>query len=166
MIDAVPRSLEGSERLDLQIRSVEELAHECARFHDYPFHLERQSFDDVQRVWTASFVRRNSDPARVTSRGSWLLNVVEFPLIDSEIAIHNVLEAEIQDRSQIGIYTLRRVHAIASGCRFEFHQDCDIYINVAGPFTAELRDVGEVRGARGRIISVGFMAFGVGITGQ
>jgi len=150
-------------RLNLQIGSVEELAHECDRFHDYPFHLEGQSFDAVQHLWTGSFIHGNSDPARVTSRGSWLFKVVEFPLIASQIAIHNVSEAEIQDRSQLGIYTLRRVHRTASGCRFEFHQDCDIYIELDGPFRAELRDVGELMDVRGRIISVGFVDFGVGL---
>jgi hypothetical protein len=55
------------------------------------------------------------------------------------------------------------VHPTASGCRFEFHQDCDIYIEVDDPFRAELRDVGELMDVRGRIISVGFVDFGVGL---
>jgi hypothetical protein len=149
--------------LNLEIWSVDQLAHECDRFHDYPFHLEGQSFDGGQRIWTGSFLRGISAPARVTSRGSWMVRVVEFPLAASQITIHNVSEAEIQDRSQVGIYTLRRVHPTASGCRFEFHQDCDIYIEVDGAFRAELRDVGELTDVRGRIISVGFVDFGVGL---
>lgn len=150
-------------RLNLQIRSVEQLAHECGRFHDYPLHLEGLSVDAGQRIWTGSFIRGNADPARVTSRGSWVFRVVEFPLIASQITIHNVSEAEIQDRSLVGIYTLRRVHPTAWGCRFEFHQDCDIDIHIDGPFRAELRDLGELTDVRGRITSVGFVDFGVGI---
>jgi hypothetical protein len=149
--------------LNLHIWSVEQLAHECGRFHDYPFHLEGQSVDGAQRIWTGSFIRGTSDPARVTSRGSWVVRVAEFPLIASQITIHDVSEAEIQDRSLVGSYTLRRVHPTASGCRFEFHQDCDIYIEVDGAFRAELQDVGELRDVRGRIISVGFVDFGVRI---
>ena len=69
---------------NLRIWSVEQLAHECGRFHGYPFHLEGQSFDGVQHLWTGSFIRGGSDPARVTSRGPWVFKVVEFPLIASQ----------------------------------------------------------------------------------
>jgi hypothetical protein len=54
---------------------------------------------------------------------------------------------------EIGRYTLRRVHPTTLGCRFEFHQDCDIYIELDGPFRAELRDVGELMAVRGRMAS-------------
>ena len=81
----------------------------------------------------------------------------------SRITIRNVASAEIQDRAQIGVYTFRQVHRTASGCRCEFHQDCDIDIEVNGPFLAELRDVRELTGMRGRITSVGFVDFGIAI---
>jgi hypothetical protein len=152
-----------SELLNLRITSVNQLAGECGRFHGFPFDLEGQSFDSARRTWTGHFVRGNDDPARVTIRGSWFFNVTDFPLFASTITIHNVAEAEIQDRAQIGVYTFRQVHPTAAGCRFEFHQDCDIYIAVDGPFLAEICDVGELPGLRGRITSVGFVDFGVAI---
>lgn len=152
-----------SELLPLRITSVEQLAAECARFHDFPFDLEAQSVDAVGRTWTGTFMHGTADPARITRRGPWLFRVTEFPVFACEITIHNVAEAEVQDRSQIGIFSFREVHRTASGCRFEFHQDCDIYIHTDGPFLAELRDVEELRGVRGRIISVGFVDFGVSI---
>jgi hypothetical protein len=40
----------------MKMGSVEELAHECGRFHDYPFHLEGQSLDAVQRIILVGFV--------------------------------------------------------------------------------------------------------------
>ena len=153
----------GDELLNLRVSSVEQLAAECARFHDFPFDIEAQSFDSARRVWTGTFVHGTGDPARVTRRGPWLFRVTEFPVFACAITIHNVLEAEVQDRSQIGVFSFRQVHQTASGCRFEFHQDCDIYIHVDGPFVAELRDVEELTGVRGRIISVGFVDFGVGL---
>lgn len=151
-----------SELLNLRISSVDQLAIACARFHDCPFDLAAQSFDSEQHTWTGDFVRASSDPTRIVrTRRALLLKVTEFPLIASRIVIHNVVEAEIQDRAQIGTYTFRQVHRTDSGCCFEFHQDCDIYIDVSGPFVAELRDVGELADVRGRITSVGFMDFGI-----
>jgi hypothetical protein len=153
-----------SELLNLKMSSVEELADECARFHDFPFDLEAQSFDSIQHTWTGTFVRRTSDPTRiVTSRRSLFVKVTEFPLFASRITIRNVSDAEIQDRAQIGIYTFRQVNRTASGCRFEFDQDCDISIDVNGPFLAELCDVRELAELRGRITSVGFVDFGIDI---
>lgn len=152
-----------SELLPLRITSVEQLAAECARVHDFPFDLEAQSVDAVRRTWTGTFMHGTGDPARITRRGPWWFRVTEFPVFACEITIHNVAEAEVQDRSQIGIFSFRQVHRTASGCRFEFHQDCDIYIHVDGPFEAEARDVEELTGVRGRIISVGFVDFGVSI---
>jgi len=152
-----------SELLNLRISSVEQLADACGRFHGFPFDLEAQSFDSARRTWTGNFVRGNDDPARVTTRGSWFFNITDFPLFASTITIHNVAEAEIQDRAQIGVYTFRHVHRTASGCRFEFQQDCDLYVTVDGPFLAELCDVRELPGLRGRITSVGFVDFGVAI---
>lgn len=152
-----------SELLPLRITSVEQLAAECARFHDFPFDLEAQSVDAAGRTWTGTFMHGTADPARIIRRGPWLFRVTEFPVFACEITIHNVAEAEVQDRSQIGIFSFRQVHRTASGCRFEFHQDCDIYIHTDGPFLAELRDVEELTGVRGRIISVGFVDFGVSI---
>lgn len=152
-----------SEPLNLQFSSVEQLAAACRRFHDFPFDLEEQSFDSARRTWTGNFIRGADDPDRVRSRGSWFFRVTDFPVLACAITIHNVAEAEIQDRAQIGVYSFRQVHRTESGCRFEFHQDCDIYIDVDGPFVAELRDVGELTDLRGRIISVGFVDFGVAI---
>jgi hypothetical protein len=153
-----------SELLNLKISTVEELAHECVRFHDFPFDLEAQSFDSLQHTWTGTFVRRTSDPTRiVTSRPSLFVKVTEFPLVASRVTIRNVAEAEIQDRAQIGTYTFRQVHPTAFGCRFEFHQDCDISIDVDGPFLAEVCDVRELAELRGRVVSVGFVDFGIDV---
>ena len=153
-----------SELLNLKIFSVDELAHECVRFHDFPVDLEAQTFDSAQHTWTGTFVRGTSDPTRiVTSRRSVFVKVTQFPLFASRITIYNVSDAEIQDRAQIGFYTFRQVCQTASGCRFEFHQDCDISIDVDGPFLAELCDVRELAELRGRITSVGFVDFGIDI---
>lgn len=153
-----------SELLNLEISSVEQLAAEARRFHGFPFDLEGQSFDSAQRTWTGNFVRATSDRSRMTIRGSWFIRVTEFPLVASQIVIRNVSEAEIQDRAQIRTHTFRQVHRTDSGCRLELHQDCDIYIDVDGPFVAEVRDVRELTGLRGRMTSVGFMDFGIGIS--
>ena len=153
-----------SELLNLTISSVEELADACARFHDFPVDLEAQSFDSAQHTWTGTFLRRTSDPTRiVTSRRSLFVKITEFPLFASRITIRNVSEAEIQDRAQIGLYTFRQVNRTASGCRFEFHQDCDISIDLDGPFLAEVCDVRELAELRGRVISVGFVDFGIDV---
>jgi hypothetical protein len=151
-----------SELLHFTISSVGQLADECGRFHDFPFDLEAQRFDSAQQTWTGSFIRAASDPRRiVTTRWAWFVKVMDFPLIASEILIRNVTEVEIQDRAQIGTYTLRQVHPTASGCRFEFHQDCDICVHVNGPLVAEFRDIRELADARGRIIAVGPADFGI-----
>ena len=152
-----------SELLHLRVSSVEQLADACQRFRGFPFYLDGQSFDSAERTWTGQFVRGNDDPARVTTRGSWFFNVTDFPLFATTITIHNVAEAEIQDRAQLGVYTFHEVHRTGSGCRFEFRQDCDLYIAVDGPFVAEVSDVRELTGLRGRITSVGFVDFGVAI---
>lgn len=148
--------------LNVRVSSVEELAQQCARFHDFPFELEAQSFDAAQRTWTGYFLRGTSDPARVvTTRRPWLVKVTEFPVFEVRVTVRNVVEAEIQDRAQIAWHTFRQVHRTADGCRFEFHQDCDIYLVVAGPFDAEIRDVRELADTCGRITSIGFVDFGI-----
>jgi len=152
----------SSDRLHLSLSTVEDLANECGRFHDFPFHLGAQSYDTAQRTWTGYFIRGSADPSRVvTTRRPWLVKVTEFPIIETAVAIRHVTEAEIQDRAQVGVYTFRQVHRTATGCRFEFHQDCDIYIDIDGPFEAEIRDVRELTRARGRITSLGFLDFGI-----
>ena len=148
--------------LNLRVWSVEELAAQCARFHGFPFELEAQAFDTARRTWTGYFLRGSSDPARVvTTRRPWLVTVTEFPVFEVRVTIHNVVDAEIQDRAQIGTYTFRHVHRTAAGCRFEFRQDCDIHIEVDGPFHAELSDVRELPETRGRITWFGFIDFGI-----
>ena len=150
----------GSELLHLGISSVDELAYQCGRFHDFPFDLEAQRFDSARQTWTGSFLR--GDAARiVTTRWAWVIRLTEFPLIECEVAVGNVSEVEVHDRAQIGTYTLRQVHRTASGCRFEFHQDCDICVHVSGPFVAEIRDVRELTDVRGRITAVGLVDFGI-----
>lgn len=151
-----------SELLHFTISSVGQLADECGRFHDFPFDLEAQRFDSARQTWTGSFIRATSDPARIaTTRWAWFIKVIDFPLLASEVVIRNVSEVEIQDRAQIGTYTLRHVHPTASGCRFEFHQDCDICVHVNGPFAAELHDIRELTDVRGRITSFGCVDFGI-----
>ncbi len=151
-----------SDVLNVRVSSVEELAAECARFHDFPFELEAQSFDAAQRTWTGYFLRGSSDPARVvTTRRPWLVKVTEFPVVEVRVTIHGVVNAEIQDRAQIGTYTFQQVQPTGAGCRFEFHQDCDIYIDVDGPFEARICDVRELTDTCGRIISLGFIDFGI-----
>jgi hypothetical protein len=156
--------LSMSELLSLTASTVEELADQCVRFHDFPFDLEAQSFDPVERTWTGNFIRGTRDPARVvTTRRSVFVKVTEFPIFATRITIHNVSEAEIQDRAQIGYYSFHQLHRTDYGCRFEFHQDCDIYITVDGAFVATLHDVAELTDMRGRITSVGFLDFGIEI---
>lgn len=146
----------------LDVSSVDELAYQCGRFHDFPFDLGAQRFDTARQTWTGRFLRASEDGARSEiTRWAWFVRVLEFPLIESEITIRNVVEVEIQDRAQIGTYTFRQVYRTASGCRFEFHQDCDICVHVNGPFAAELHDVGELADVRGRITSVGLVDFGI-----
>ena len=148
--------------LDVRVSSVEELATRCGRFHDFPFELDAQSFDPVQHTWTGYFLRGTNDPARiVTTRRPFLVTVTEFPVFEVRVTIRNVVDAEIQDRAQIAWHTFRQVHRTADGCRFELHQDCDIYLAVDGPFDAEIADVRELTDTRGRITSLGFIDFGV-----
>ena len=155
-------SLVLNDILNVRVSSVEELAQHCARFHDFPFELEDQSFDAAQRTWTGYFVRGTSDPARVvTTRRPWLVKVTEFPIFEVRVTVRNVVEAEIQDRAQIAWHTFRQVHRTADGCRFEFHQDCDIYLTVDGAFDAEICDVRELTDTCGRITSIGFIDFGI-----
>jgi hypothetical protein len=151
-----------ADRLNLRVTNVEDLARACARFHDFPFELEAQQFDAVSRTWTGYFLRGSDDPGRVVTR-RWLrlLKVVEFPVIQVRVTIRNVVEAEIQDRAQIGRYTFRQLHRTGAGCRFEFHQDCDIFIEVEGPLDADVRDVAELSGTHGSITSVGIVDFGI-----
>lgn len=148
--------------LNLRVSSVEGLADVCAHFHDYPFDVRAQHFDAESRTWIADFLRGSSDPDRVVTR-RWLgvFRVIEFPIVQVRVTIRNVIEAEIQDRAQIGYYTFRQVHRTPSGCRFEFHQDCDILVQVDGPFEADVRDVEEVAALQGRITSVGLVDFGI-----
>jgi hypothetical protein len=151
-----------TDELHVRVASVEELAEQCARFHDFPFELEAQSFDTARRTWTGHFLRGTTDPARVvTTRRPWLVKVTEFPVFEVRVTIRHVVDAEIQDRAQIGWYTFRQLHRTADGCRFEFHQDCDIYVAVDGPFDAEISDVRELTDTRGRITSIGFIDFGI-----
>jgi hypothetical protein len=148
--------------LHLDVSSVDQLAYQCGRFHDFPFDLEGQRFDGARQTWTGSFVRASGDAARmVTTRWAWIVRVTDFPLLECEVTIGNVAEVEIQDRAQIGRYTFRQVHRTASGCRFEFHQDCDICVHLDGPFVAQLRDMRELADIRGRITSVGLVDFGI-----
>ena len=91
-----------SELLNLKIFSVDELAHECARFHDFPVDLDAQTFDRAQHTWTGTFVRGTNDPTRiVTIRRSVFVKVTQFPLFASRITIYNVSDAEIQDRPRL-----------------------------------------------------------------
>lgn len=151
-----------ADRLNLRVRNVEELAIACARFHDFPFELEAQHFDAARRTWTGHFLRGSDDPARfVTTRWLGLFKVIQFPVIQVRVTIHSVVDAEIQDRAQIGCYTFRQVHRTSTGCRFEFHQDCDILIGVDGPLDAEICDVGEMTDAHGTITSLGPVDFGI-----
>jgi hypothetical protein len=160
MPDALGRMV--SDILQVRVSSVEGLADACAHFHDFPFELQAQHFDAGSRTWTAFFMRGSSDPARVTSR-RWLglVKVLEFPIVEVRVTIRNVIEAEIQDRAQIGAYTFHDVYRTSSGCRFEFHQDCDITIHVDGPFDADIRDVRELTDRHGRITSLGLLDFGI-----
>lgn len=152
----------SSDAVHVRATSVEELAAQCARFHDFPFELDAQSFDAAQRTWTGLFLRGSTDPARVvTTRRPWLVKVTEFPVFEVRVTIRHVVEAEIQDRAQIAWHTFRKVHRTPDGCRFEFHQDCDIYLTLDGAVDAEIADVGEVSGACGRITSIGFIDFGI-----
>jgi hypothetical protein len=151
--------------LNVRISSVEELAEQCTRFHDFPFELEGQVFDAAQRTWTGYFLRGTSDPARVvTTRRALIVKITEFPVFEVRVTVRNVVEAEIQDRAQIAWHTFRQVHRTEHGCRFEFHQDCDIYLAVDGPFDAEISDVGEAAGTCGRITSVGFIDCGIQVS--
>jgi hypothetical protein len=151
-----------TDALNVRVASVEDLAAQCTRFHDFPFELDAQSFDATQRIWTGSFLRGSNDPARVvTTRRPWLVKVTEFPVFEVRVTIRHVVDAEIQDRAQIGWHTLRQVHRTADGCRFELHQDCDIYLAVDGPFDAEIADVRELTDTYGRIVSLGFIDFGI-----
>ena len=144
--------------LNVRVSSVESLADLCALFHDFPFALDAQQFEPVSRTWTGYFLRGSSDPDRaVTTRWLWLFKVMKFPVVEVRVTIHNVVDAEIQDRAQIGTYTLRQVHRTTSGCCFEFHQDCDIYVDVDGPFEADVSDVGELSDTEGRVASFGFV---------
>ena len=152
----------GCSQLRLIVSSVEELARECGRFHDFPFELETQVYDAVRRTWTGHFLRGTDDRSRIiTTRRALIVTVTEFPVIETRVTIRNVLDTEIQDRAQIGSYTFRQVHRTSAGCRFEFHQDCDIYIDVDGPFEAEVCDLRELPDTSGRITSLGFMDFGI-----
>ena len=146
----------------LRVSSVEGLADAAANFHDFPFDLQAQHFDAESRTWTGVFLRGSSDPGRMITR-QWfrVFKVLEFPIIQVRVTIRNVVDAEIQDRAQIGYYTFRQLRRTPSGCRFEFHQDCDIKIYVDGDFEADVRDVGEVTDLRGRITSLGLVDFGV-----
>ena len=150
-----------SELLALDISSVDELAYQCGRFHHFPFDLEAQRFDSARQTWTGSFLRAGDAARIVTTRWAWVIRMTEFPLIDCEVTIGNVAEVEVQDRAQIGTYTLRQVIQTASGCRFEFHQDCDICVHLNGPFVAEVRDIRELAEVRGRITAVGLVDFGI-----
>jgi hypothetical protein len=161
-MDKSLRSLSGTDELNVRVSSVEQLAAECRRFHDFPFELDAQAFDPVRRTWTGYFLRGTSDPARVvTTRRPWLVKVTEFPVFEVRVTIRNVVEAEIQDRAQIAWHTFREVHRTADGCRFEFHQDCDIYLDLDGPFDAEISDMRELTDTCGRITSIGFIDFGI-----
>jgi hypothetical protein len=152
----------SNDPLRLTVSTVNDLADQCSRFHDFPFDLDAQFYDSAERSWTGCFMRATSDPTRVvTTRRPWLVTVTEFPVIETTVTIRHVVEAEIQDRAQIGHYSFRKVHRTATGCRFEFHQDCDIYIDIDGPFEAEIRDVGELTDTHGRITSLGFVDFGI-----
>jgi len=151
-----------ADRLNLRVRSVEDLAIACARFHDFPFELEAQRFDAASRTWTGHFLRGSDDPSRfVTRRWLRVFKVIHFPVIEVRVTIHDVVEAEIQDRAQIGCYTFRQVHRTPAGCRFELNQDCDILIAVDGALDAEVCDVGEVTDAHGTITSFGPVDFGI-----
>ena len=148
--------------LNVRLSSVEALAELCALFQDFPFELDAQRFEPVSRTWTGYFLRGSSDPARaVTTRWLWLFTVMTFPVVEVRVTIHNVIDAEIQDRAQIGAYTFRQLHRTSTGCCFEFHQDCDIYIDVDGPFEAEVRDEGELSDTEGRIASFGLVDAGI-----
>ena len=81
--------------LHVDVSSGDELAYQCARFHDFPFDLEAQRFDSARQTWTGSFFRAGDAARIVTTRWAWVIRLTEFPLIECEVILANVSEVEI-----------------------------------------------------------------------
>ncbi len=145
----------------LAITDYGSLAEACSRLHDCLFNLEAAEYQAPTGTWVGKFIRPLDDPKQIESTRTWLLaTVYRFPVVETLLRLHGVRACRIQDRAEIGTYTLNVCFPTRTGCSLIFNEALTIELDFSGLPVGELRDI-RVLPRRGYVTSWLFLETGM-----
>jgi len=133
----------NSKFVQLEIRDHDSLMKACDLLHDARCDVSTIALDRSAGSWTALFRREFfEDPELMQAEPRlFILTKHTFPLVSSQLTLHDFTSYEIEDRSHIGTYMFNECRLIGDTYHLWFCEDMRIILRFRDKPHGELRDL-------------------------